>query len=81
MPHQSNEANIILAIEAVHKDPKLSIQHAACIYRVPCITISNQIHGQTSLIETHYRRLKMTLAKEKTLIQYIIDLDLQGFLP
>lgn len=39
IPQQSKEAHIILAIKAIHKDPKMSIQRAIQTYKVSETTL------------------------------------------
>jgi hypothetical protein len=45
MPSQLNEANIILAVQAIHFDPKLSIRKAALIYNAPYTTLHHRFQG------------------------------------
>jgi len=81
MPQQSKEANITLAIEAIHHDPQLSIQAAARVFEAPKTTLRTRLQGQPPTSETHHTRLKLTSAKEEALVQYIINLDSQEFGP
>src|SRR4051794_6859189 len=81
MPQQSKEANIVLAIEAIRRDPQLSIRSAAKIYGIPRVTLSDRIQGRLSISEIRHRRLYLTITEEEALVRHILDLDLQGFPP
>ena len=81
MPQQSKEANITLAIEAIHRDPKISIQQAAKIYIVSKTTLRAQLHSQTPKLEKRNRQHILTSSEEDTLVRHILDLDSQGFPP
>ena len=41
----NNEASINLALQALQKDPELSVRRAAKIYNVPRTTLSDRRHG------------------------------------
>jgi hypothetical protein len=43
MLSQSNEANIILAVQAIHSDLKFSIRKAALIYNALYITLHHRL--------------------------------------
>jgi DNA-binding transcriptional regulator YiaG len=47
MEIQTKEARIILAIEAIRTSKKLSQRSAAKIYKVPLLTLSDRMAGQT----------------------------------
>jgi len=81
MPRQSNEANIILAIEAIRRNPKISIRQAAKIYRIPRATLSNRIQGLPPRAKIRNGMLNLTSTEEETLVRHILDLDLRGFPP
>ena len=81
MSHQSKEANIILAIEAIHRDPRISIQQAAKIYKVSKTTLHTQLRGRAATHEKRNARHILTSSKEETLIKHVIDLDSQRFSP
>jgi hypothetical protein len=49
MPVQTQEARIILAIEAIRTSKKLSRRKAAKIYEVPESTLRLRMNGSTSL--------------------------------
>ena len=81
MLQQSKEANIILAIKAIHTTKNLSTQAAAKTYNVPQMTLVNRIKGRIAKPEIRNARYNLTLSEEETLIQYILDLDIQGLPP
>jgi hypothetical protein len=39
------EAQLLLALQAIKKDPKFSIRRAANIYIIPCSTLATRING------------------------------------
>jgi len=81
MPQQSKEANIILAIKAIHRDPKILIRQAAKIYEVSKTTLRTRLHGRTPKLEKQNTQHILTSSEEETLIWHILDLDLRGFGP
>ncbi|KAK1837465.1 putative transposase [Colletotrichum chrysophilum] len=60
MSSSSNESRIILAIEAIKKDPKLSVRKAASIYKVLRTILRNQRAGLLLRRETHTNLMMMT---------------------
>ena len=81
MLQQSKEANIILAIKAIYKDPRISIQQAAKIYKVSKTTLGAWLRGQAATCEKQNVQHILTSFEEETLIWHVIDLDLRGFSP
>jgi len=81
MPIQTQEARIILAIEAIQSSKKLSRRNAAKIYRVPYSTLTDRINGRTTLPERRPASHKLTELEEKVIIQRILDIDTRGFAP
>jgi hypothetical protein len=77
----TQEARIILAIEAIRTSKKLSRRNAAKIYNIPYTTLSDRMTGRTSRSETRPNRHKLTELEEDVIIQYILDLDDRGFGP
>jgi hypothetical protein len=45
MDSAQKESQLILAIQAIKKDPKFSIRRAATIYKMPYSTFNTRIHG------------------------------------
>ncbi len=81
MEIQTQEARIILAIEAIRSSKKLSRRSAAKIYKVSYATLSDRITGQTYRLETRPNRQKLSELEEGVIIRYILDLDSGGFAP
>ena len=81
MSVQSKEARIILAIEAIRSSKKMSRRRAANIYGVPESSLRDRMNGKTPIRERRNGRRKLTPSEEQTLVQYVLDLDAQGFPP
>ena len=78
---KKTEAWIILAIEAIWMSQKLSCWAAVKIYNVPELTLRYRINGR--ILKTDFRPAvqNLTEIEEDVIVQYILNLDLQGFLP
>ncbi|KAJ3552712.1 hypothetical protein NPX13_g11049 [Xylaria arbuscula] len=76
-----NESQLLLAIQAIEKDPKLSIRAAHRIYAIPYTTLYDRIHGRTSRSDFIPKSRKLTNLEELTIVQYILDLDARAFPP
>jgi hypothetical protein len=81
MSSQSKEARIVMAIEALKSDQKLTIHKAAQIYDVPNTTLRHRMDGMHSRAETRPKNQLLDELEEQVLIQHIIDLDDRGFSP
>ena len=81
MLQQSKEANIILAIEAIYKDPRISIRQAVKIYEVLKTTLGARLRGRAATRKKRNVQHILTSSEEETLIQHVIDLDSRGFSP
>ena len=81
MEIQTQEARIILAIEAIRSSKKLSCRSAAKIYKVPETTLRYRMAGLTARPETRPNRQKLSELEEGVIIRYILDLDTRGFAP
>jgi hypothetical protein len=81
MSVQSLEARIILAIEAIRSNKKMSVRHAAKVYNIPEAFLRHRIKGRVARRETYNSRYKLTPTEEETLVRYILDLDTRGFPP
>jgi hypothetical protein len=64
----SKESLIILAIQALENDPKLSVQKAAQIYKVSYITLSHRRKGILSRVEIIVKSQKLSNLEEKTIV-------------
>ena len=81
MEIQTQEARIILAIEAIRTSKKLSRRSAIKIYKVPKATLRDRMTGRTYRPETRPNRQKLSELEEGVIIRYILDLDSRGFAP
>ncbi len=72
MSIQTQEARIILAIEAIRTSKKLSRRKAAKLYNIPLSTLCDRMNGRTAITEQLLPATKLTKLKEEVLIQYII---------
>jgi hypothetical protein len=81
MESSLTESRIILAIEALKKDPTLAVLSAAAIYKVPRTTLRRHYAGKPSRRDVSANSRKLTDLEETVLIQRILDLDLRGFQP
>jgi hypothetical protein len=81
MHHKNDEDQIILALQALEKDPKLSLRAAAEIYAVHHTKLSRRRRGQQSRRDIPANSRKLTDLEESVIVQYILDLDAKGFPP
>jgi hypothetical protein len=81
MSIQTQEARIILAIEAIRTSKKLSRRKAAKIYKVPESTLRDRINGRTTLPERRPVVQNLTELEEQIIVNYILDRDSRGLSP
>jgi hypothetical protein len=81
MGPSSIESQLLLAIQAIQKDPKLTIRAAANIYNVPRVTLGRRLAGKPTRPESSANLRKLTNSEESAIVQYIIELDLRAFPP
>jgi hypothetical protein len=81
MPVHTQEARIILAIEAIRTTKKLTRLRAAKIYNIPYSILTGRMNGRTNLLERRPANHKLTKLEEEVISQYIVDLDSRGFAP
>lgn len=81
MPTTTNESRIILAIEAIRLNPKLSCRAAAKAYNVPESTLRHRMKGRASLADRRPGAQNLTESEEEVIVRYILDLDSRGFPP
>jgi hypothetical protein len=81
MPSTSKEAQIILALEALQNDKKLSLRAAAKIYNVDHTTLSRRRAGRLARRDLPANSRKLTDLEEKVIVQYIIELSTCAFSP
>jgi hypothetical protein len=81
MSQLNNEANIILALQALQNDPKLRIRPAARIYNVRYTTLHGRLNGIPARCDIIPNSRKLSDLEEQIIVQYILDLDSRGFPP
>jgi hypothetical protein len=81
MPSQSNEANIILAVQAIYSDPKLSIRKVASIYNAFYIIFHHRFQEIMVRRDCTPKLRALTKTEKKTILNYVLDLDSRGFPP
>ena len=81
MEIQTQEARIILAIEALQTSKSLNRRSASILYKVPYSTLTDRMAGRPSRRETKANSLKLTELEEEVIIRNILDMDARGFAP
>lgn len=77
----NKETQMILALQAMQRDSKLTVRAAASIYQVSRSTLGIRLNGIISRRDTMPNLRKLTDLEGFTIIQYILDLDSRSFLP
>jgi hypothetical protein len=77
----NNERGILLALQAIQNDPKLSIRQAIAIYNVPRSTFQTRKFGVPFRRDTTLNCRILTILKEEVIIKHIFDLDARAFPP
>ena len=81
MEIHTNEARLILAIEAIRTSKSLNCWFVAKLYRVPETTLRDRMASRTPRNETRPNCLKLSKLEEEVIIRNILDLDSRGFAP
>ena len=81
MESSSYEARVILALEALKRDSKLSIRGAAKIFNVQRTTIQNRLTGKAARRDTPANSRNLTVLEEQTIVDYISELTTRAFPP
>src|SRR5688500_6123798 len=79
MPQPSNEARILLALQALQNNPKLSLRRAATIYKVPFETLRRRHHGMQSRSNIIPKSRRLSDLEEQIIVRFVLDLDSRGF--
>jgi hypothetical protein len=79
MTQSSNEARILLALQALQNNPKLSTRRAATIYEVNYRTLQRRHNGIQSRHNWIPKSRKLSDLEEQIIVQFIVDLDSRGF--
>jgi hypothetical protein len=77
----TQEARIILAIEAIRSPKRLSRAKAAKIYNILYSTLTDRINGRTPRQELRPLMQKLTELEEEVILRNILELDARGFAP
>ena len=75
------EAKVILALEALRNDPKLSLKAAAKLYSVPYTTLHRRRAGKPARRDIPANSRNMTDLEEQTIVQYVLELSIRAFPP
>ena len=62
------ESQIILAIEAIQRDKKLSRRKAAAIYNVPEATLRHRMNGRAPKLELRPVAHRLTITEEEAVV-------------
>jgi len=81
MSVQTQEAQIILIIEAIRTSKKLSRRKAAKTYNIPKTILHNRIAGRIPCSNTRSAVQNLTKLEEQIIINHILDRDSRGFSP
>jgi hypothetical protein len=81
MPIQDQEAQIIMAMEAIRSTKSISCRRAASIYQVPETTLRARINGRPPRSDTRPKVQNLTDLEEQVIVNNILDLDSRGFPP
>jgi hypothetical protein len=79
MESSSIESRIILALQALQKNPKLSLRKAAILYNIPASTLCDRRAGKQSRRDMIVNSKKLTETEEQVVLERILDLDSRGF--
>jgi len=81
MPQLNIEAKAALALQALQRNPKLTLNRAAAIYEVPRARLRRRSTGIPSRADWVPKQRKLSDLEEQTIIEYVLDLDSRGFPP
>ena len=77
----SNEADLLLALEALMRGQFRSVREAAAVYKVPESTLCSRIAGTCARVDCEPNSKKLTVLKEEVIVGFILELDSRGFPP
>jgi predicted transcriptional regulator len=81
MSPPSKEERVILALQALQNDKKISLRAAAKLYDVPVSTLYGRRAGQYVRRDLLANSYKLTDLEEQTIVQYILNLSTRAFSP
>ncbi|EGU83431.1 hypothetical protein FOXB_06053 [Fusarium oxysporum f. sp. conglutinans Fo5176] len=79
MSQPNKEARILLALQALQQNPKLSLHKAARIYEVNYWALRRRRNGIPAASSITPKSRKLSDLEEQIIVQYILDLDSRGF--
>src|SRR5213083_1598321 len=77
----SDEARVILALEAIQNDLKLSIRAIAKSFEINRMTLARRRAGRATRRDTSPKSRKLTKLEEEAIVQYILELGTRSFPP
>ncbi|KAJ3527259.1 hypothetical protein NM208_g10786 [Fusarium decemcellulare] len=81
MSDPNYEARILLALQALQNNTKLSVRRAADIYKVNRMTLGRRQNGLQSRRDWIPKSRRLSDLEEQIIVQFILDLDWRGFPP
>jgi hypothetical protein len=81
MSIQTQEARIIMAMEAIQTSKKMSCRAAAKLYNVPETTLRARMTGRPSRLDTRPKIQKLTELEEEVIVRFILDWIQEGLHP
>src|SRR6478736_9809228 len=79
MSDPNYEARILLALQALQNNPKLSLRCAADMYKVNRITLRRRQNGLQSRCDWIPKSRRLSNLEEQIIVQFLLDLDSRGF--
>ena len=77
----SNEADLLLALEALMRGQFRSVREAASVYNVPASTLRSRIAGTRARPDCQPNLKKLTEIEEEVIVGFVLELDSRGFPP
>ncbi|PHH49707.1 hypothetical protein CFIMG_007664RA00001 [Ceratocystis fimbriata CBS 114723] len=81
MAQPKNEANIVLALQALQTNPELGLRPAARLYQVDYHTLRRRQNGIQCRRNTIPNSRRLSDLEEQVIVKFILDLDSQGYPP
>jgi hypothetical protein len=81
MASVSNEADLILVIQAIKQNPKLSFRQTASTYNIPLNSLYYRLNERTTFRDYTPKLRAMTELEKQTIVNYVLDLDSREFSP